>query len=185
MDAFLAGALIKLYDDLVDDMPVVTNAHVSTAILTLQVAITTVVVAAEFWVCIAFVLFNLICAIARPKEYTSPWAFSHLLLSPVLLGLSWGTRAPFQTAEVPLWIAILLGGGWEANAFPENFSWAKTAVRNLGIVFDSVLLRHAPLSSSLRTALWIHVGYCLASSVIQMLMLTGLVPLHASPPVPA
>lgn len=168
---FLAGALIKLYDDLVDDNVILTNPYATTAILTLQVAVTTLVVANEFWLCVAFVLFNVVCAIARPSEYASPWAVSHILLAPVLLWVSWGSRSPFQMTDLPWSLAVLVGAGLEVNAFPEEFSWKKLAVRLLGSVFGLAAIQSGTLSSSLRTAVWIHVGYCMASSVFQALCL--------------
>ena len=50
--AFLAGVFLKLYDDLVVDNPILTEPHIVVALRTLLVAVTTLYLSGDFWICL-------------------------------------------------------------------------------------------------------------------------------------
>ena len=84
---FLVGILLKVYDDFVDDEPILTNEYVVTTLRTLQIGLSAVVLASDFWVCVIFALFNGLCALSSSPEYSRPHVVSYAALSPVSLGV--------------------------------------------------------------------------------------------------
>ncbi len=181
---FLVGVLLKVYDDFVDDDPVLTNEYVVTTLRTLQIGLSAVVLASDFWVCLVFSLFNILCALSSSPEYSRPHVVSYAVLTPFLLVLSWPTRTPLRSLDWAV-IAALLGVAlFEPKAFPEETSWFKGVSRLWGgASLLTTVLCFPQLNPSLVTALLMFAGYSLASSMAQMLRLTALI--HALTPAPA
>ena len=184
--AFLAGVLLKVYDDFVDDDPILTNEYVISALRTLQIAVTTLVLAGDFWLCLLFAIFNVVCALSSWTEYSQPHVMSYAVVSPLLLAASWSHRPPLMPLDLGGLIGAIGVALFEPKAFPEEVSWIKGISRFLvtwGLFTAALLLRRISLSA--RTALVLFGGYSLASSVVQLLKLTACVPTRASTPAPA
>lgn len=182
--AFLVGVLLKVYDDFVDDEVLLTNEYVVTTLRTLQIGLTSVVLANEFWVCAIFTLFNGLCALSSSPEYSRPHVVSYAVLSPILLMLSWSTRTSLGSLDWAVIVALLGVALMEPKLFPEETSWIKGLSRLWG---GASLLTTAicfpQLNPSVRAAVLMFAGYSLASSMAQMLKGTELI--RASTPVPA
>lgn len=175
--AFLVGVLLKVYDDFVDDEPILTNEYAVTALRTLQIACTALVLANDFWVCLVFALFNVVCALSSFAEYSRPHVVSYAVLAPFLLALSWSTRTPIQGLDWAVIVALMGVAVFEPKAFPEETSWLKGVSRLWGGVSSiTALLCFPQLSPSMVTGLLMFAGYSLASSMAQMLKLTGCIP---------
>ena len=88
---FLLGVLLKVYDDFVDDVPVLTNEHGVASLRTLQIALAALVLSRDLWICFGFVLFNAVCAWADWSRYSGPHDVSYWALAGLCLALSWQT----------------------------------------------------------------------------------------------
>lgn len=186
MLAFLVGVLLKVYDDFVDDDPVLTSEYVVTTLRTLQIALTALVLAGDFWICLTFALFNGLCAISSATEYSRPHVVSYLVLTPLLLVLSWSHRSSFGPVDLAVLVGLLGVALFEPKAFPEETSWLKGLSRFSGawsLLSAAVLFQR--ITPSTRSLLWMFGGYSLASSIAQMVRLLPFGPLRASTPVPA
>lgn len=182
--AFLVGVLLKVYDDFVDDEVYLTNETVVTTLRTLQIGLSAVVLARDFWVCLVFALFNALCAASSLAEYSRPHVVSYAVLTPILLVLSWPTRTSAGPLDWAVLAALLGVAVFEPIAFPEETSWLKGLSRLWGgASMLTAVLCFPQLSPSSVTALLMFAGYSLASSVAQMLKLTGAI--RASTPAPA
>lgn len=178
---FLVGILLKVYDDFVDDEPILTNEYVVTTLRTLQIGLSAVVLASDFWVCVIFALFNGLCALSSSPEYSRPHVVSYAALSPFLLVLSWSSRSPLGSIDWAVIVALLGVALFEPKAFPEETSWLKGGSRLWGAMsLLTAVLCFPHLNPSVRAAALMFGGYSLASSMGQMLKLTGLI--RASPP---
>jgi len=182
--AFLVGVLFKVYDDFVDDEQILTDEYGVTALRTLQSALSAVVLANDFGLCLVFALFNGLCALSSVQEYSRPHVVSYAVLSPILLALSWPTRPSLGSTDWAVIVGLLGLALFEPKAFPEETSWLKGVSRLWGAVVLLTAVRVIPrLSPSVVSALLMFAGYSLASSMAQMLKLTGLI--RASTPTPA
>jgi uncharacterized membrane protein YgdD (TMEM256/DUF423 family) len=184
--ALLAGVLLKVYDDFVDDDPILTNPYTVSALRTLQIAATTLLLAGDFWLCLLFVVFNGVCAWSDPSRYSGPHDMSYWAIAPLLLGVSWSHRPSLMSSDLGVLAGAIGVALFEPVAYPEEVSWMKGANRFVaawGLLTAALLLRR--ISSSARTTLVLFGGYSLASSVVQLLKLTACVPTHASIPTPA
>lgn len=182
--AFLVGVLLKVYDDFVDDEAILTNEYVVTALRTLQIGCTAIVLANDFWICLVFALFNVLCALSSWAEYSRPHVVSYAVLTPILLVRSWSTRTPLRGLDWAVVVALLGVAVFEPKAFPEETSWLKCGARLWGgsSLLTTVLL-FPQLNPSLVSAVLMFAGYSLASSMAQMLKASGLI--RASLPAPA
>jgi len=184
--AFLAGALLKVYDDFVDDDPLLTNEHVIASLRTAQIVVATLVLARDFWLCLVFGLFNGLCALSSSAEYSRPHVMSYAVVSPLLLAVSWSARSTLGSQDWAVLAAILGLAVFEPKAFPEELSVLKGLSRLLTTVCSiTALLCFPRLSASVRSLLWLQAGYCVSSSVTQLLKLTACVPTRAWTPAPA
>ena len=182
--AFLVGVLTKVYDDFVDDDPIVTNEYTVAILRALQIGLTAVVLAGDFWICLVFALFNGLCALSSSTEYSRPHVASYAVLGPILLVLSWSTRSPIGSTDWAVIVALLGVALFEPKAFPEETSWFKGISRLWGGASMLTAVRCFPhLNPSVASALMMFAGYSLASSMAQMLKQGGLI--RASTPVPA
>lgn len=182
--AFGVGVLLKIYDDFVDDDPILTNEYAVTTLRTLQSACTALVLANDFWVCLVFALFNGLCALSSFTEYSRPHVVSYVVLTPILLALSWSKRTPLQGLDWAVIVALMGVAVFEPKAFPEETSWLKGLSRLWGgASLLTAVLCFPHLNPSIVSALVMFAGYSLASSMTQMLKLTGLI--RASTQVPA
>lgn len=176
MLAFLVGVLLKLYDDFVDDEQILTNEHLISTLRTLQIGITSLVLANDFWTCLLFVAFNLACVVSSYTEYIGPHVFSFLVLSPFLLATSWKHKSSFGSKLDIAGISIILGSGLvEPKLFPEESSIPKAISRFLGVLFTGWLYLYFPFSLPIQAFLLISCGYSLASVFGQMVKL-GFIP---------
>ena len=183
---FLVGVLLKVYDDFVDDEPILTNAYVVTSLRTVQIGLTALVLAGDFWVCLTFALFNGLCALSSWDEYSGPHVVSYWALGLLCLGLSWSHRPTFGSIDAAVLVGLLGLAVFEPKAFPEETSWLKGLSRFWGawcLLSTAQLFRR--INSSTRSLLWMFGGYSLASSVAQMLKLFPSGLSRASPPAPA
>lgn len=183
MLAFLVGVLLKVYDDYVDDVPVLTNEYGVTILRTLQIALTTLVLAGDFWICLIFALFNGVCAMSSATEYSRPHVVSYLVLAPLLLLVSWPHRPSIGHADLAVCVGLLGIALFEPKAFPEETSWQKGLSRFVGawnLLNAAVLFR--TITPSTRSLLWMFGGYALASSMTQLLRLLPDGRTHASTP---
>ena len=184
--AFLAGALLKVYDDFVDDDPILTNEHVVASLRTAQIVVATLVLAGDFWLCLVFGLFNGLCALSSSAEYSRPHVMSYAVVSPLLLVMSWSARSTLGSLDWAAIASILGLAVFEPKAFPEEVSGLKGLSRLFTAVGSMTALLCFPrLSASVRSLLWILSGYCVSSSVAQLLKLTACVPTRAWTPAPA
>jgi hypothetical protein len=183
--AFLAGVLLKVYDDFVDDDPVLTNEHVVASLRTAQIVVATLVLARDFWLCLVFGLFNGLCALSSSEEYSRPHVMSYAIVSPLLLAVSWSARSTLGSLDWAVIAAVLGVAVFEPKAFPEEVSVLKGVARLVTTTLSlTALLCFPRLSASVRSLLWILSGYCVSSSVAQLLKLTACVPTRASSPAP-
>ena len=184
--AFLAGVLLKVYDDFVDDDPLLTDEHVVSALRTAQIVVATLVLARDFWLCLVFGLFNGLCALSSSAEYTRPHVVSYAVVSPLLLAVSWSSRSSLGALDWAVITSMLGLAVFEPKAFPEEVSVLKGVARLVTTVCSITALVCFPrLSPSVRSLLWLQSGYCVSSSVTQLLKLTACVPTHAWTPAPA
>lgn len=184
--AFLVGVLLKVYDDFVDDEGILTNETAVTTLRTLQIGLSAVVLAADFWVCLVFAIFNAVCALSSLAEYSRPHVVSYAVLTPILLVLSWSTRTSVGPLDWAMILALTGVALFEPKAFPEETSWIKGLSRLWGgASMLTAVLCFPQLTPSIVTALMMFAGYSLASSMGQMLKLTGCVPRCALTQVPA
>jgi hypothetical protein len=183
--ALVAGVLLKVYDDFVDDDPILTNAYLVSALRTLQIAVISLLLAGDFWLCSLFVIFNGACALSSWAEYSQPHVVSYWALAPLLLAVSWSHRPSLLPSDLGVLVGAIGSAVFEPKAFPEEVSVLKGLFRFAaawGLLTAALLLRR--ISSSARSALVLFGGYSLASSMAQLLKLTACVPTHASTPVP-
>ena len=186
MESFFAGMCLKLYDDLVIDNPILTNPVYTAMLRTLLVLFFTVVMTRDFWLAVSFALGNLAVYLVEPAAYASPHEQSLLVFLPVVLVMSWSHRLPFTLRDGIVFFVLGCIRSSDAYFMPEEASLRKWGVRGLlTVVLSTGLLTTPSASPTLVHGLTSLIGYLATSSVMQMLMLTGLVPLHVSPPVPA
>ena len=182
----LAGVLLKLYDDLVDDDSILTDEYAVSALRTLQIAVTTLVLAGDFWLCLVFALFNGLCAVSSWAEYSQPHVVSYAVVSPLLLAVSWPHRSPLGSQDWAVVTSILGLAVFEPKAFPEDVSVLKGVIRLVTTAASlTTLLCFPQLSGAVQSLLWIQTGYFLTSSMVQMLKLTAYGPTRALTPAPA
>jgi hypothetical protein len=183
---FGVGVLLKVYDDFVDDVPVLTNEYVVTSLRTLQIGLAALVLAGDFWVCLTFVLFNGLCALSSWAEYSGPHVLSYWALGLLCLGVSWPHRPAFGSLDAAVLVGLLGVAVFEPIAFPEETGWLKGLSRFWGawcLLSAAMLFRR--INSSTRSLLWMFGGYSLASSVAQALRLFPSGLSRASLPAPA
>lgn len=180
---FLLGVLLKIYDDFVDDDPVLTNEYVIASLRTVQSGLAALVLAGDFWICLGVVLFNGLCALSSWDEYSRPHVMSYWALGALCLGLSWPHRPAIGPIDTAVLIGLLGVAVFEPKAFPEETSWLKGLGRFWGawcLLSAALLFRR--ITSSTRSLLWMFGGYSLASSLAQMLRLFPSGWRHASTP---
>jgi len=183
MLSFLTGVLLKVYDDFVDDIPVLTNEYAITSLRTLQIGVSALVLASDLWICLGFVLFNGLCALSSWDEYSRPHVVSYWALGLLCLAMSWSHRPPFGSLDIAVLVGLLGLAVFEPIAFPEETSVLKALSRFWGawsLFTGALVLRR--IGASARSLLWMFGGYSLASSLAQMLSLTGT--LRAQTPTP-
>lgn len=172
--AFLVGVLLKIYDDFVDDDPILTNEHVIAALRTLQIGLTAVLLATDFWLCVVFLLFNAACAASSPQDYSKPHDLSYVPLVTALVGVSWPTRTSLTLLDGLTTLCVVAGAAVEASLLPEEVSWRKYATRLLGVIASVTTLIWLPqLSPSIVSGLVVWTGYSVTSATVQLLKQTG------------
>lgn len=174
---FLVGALLKVYDDFVDDEPILTNAYVVACLQTLKCACVALLLASDLWIWGLFAAFNAACAWSDWSRYSGPHDVSYWALLPLCLLQSWSHRpslGPFDAGVAVGFVGLAL---FEPIAFPEETSVLKGLSRFWGAwsLFTAVLVLRR-LGSSMRAAMVMFGAYSLASSVGQMLKLTECIP---------
>lgn len=168
----LTGILLKLYDDFVDDNPVLTNEYVVASLRALQIGVVTLVLANDLWLCIGFALFNGACALSSWSEYSRPHVVSYWALGVLCLAMSWRHRPAIGSLDIAVLIGLLGIAVFEPIGFPEETSGLKGMARFLGawvLLTGAIAFRR--IGASARSLLWMFGGYALASSIAQMLRL--------------
>lgn len=173
---FLTGALLKIYDDFVDDAQILTNAYVVACLQTLKCACVALLFSGDLWICGLFAAFNAVCAWSDWSRYSGPHDVSYWTLAPLCFAQSWGHRPPLGPFDAGVAVGFVGLALFEPIAFPEETSVLKGLSRFWGAwsFFTAVLVLRR-LGPSMRSALMMCGGYALASSVGQMLMLSGLI----------
>jgi hypothetical protein len=169
----LAGLLLKVYDDFVDDEPYITNPYLTTLLQTAQVMVYTLVAHNDFWLSFVFSAFNGLAAVASWKEYSRPHVMAYFVLCPFLLLLSVRHYVPLRLFDYPVVYGFLAFGLVEPRLFPEEYSPMKFLSR-FGASFITVtamFIYKDVLSSSMLRLMALSTGYSLASSMAQMLKL--------------
>ena len=180
MLAFLSGALLKIYDDFVDDELYITNEHIATSLRYLQIVFTTLLLSSDFLVCLLFALFNGLCAWSSFQEYSGPHVVGYFAIAPVLLYVSWNNSKSLSFTIYDLAVFISLCGIaiLEPRVTPEETSWLKFALRFLCsyncVFMITVFLPIFSQSSLIGYELF--MGYSIASAAAQFLKLTILNP---------
>jgi hypothetical protein len=172
MLSFLTGVLIKVYDDFVDDIPVLTNAYVVASLRTLLPAALALCLAGDLWLWLGFTLFNSVCAWSDWSRYSGPHDVSLWPLTALCLTMSWKHRPPLGQFDAGIVIGLLGVALFEPIAFPEETSVLKGLSRFWGAwsLFTAALVLRR-IGASARSLLWMFGGYSLASSMAQMLRL--------------
>lgn len=180
MLAFLAGALLKIYDDFVDDEPYITNEHIATMLRYIQIVLTTLVLNSDFLVSLLFTLFNSFCAWSSFHEYSGPHVAAYFAIMPILLYTSWnnGKTVNFTIYDLAVFISLCGIAILEPRVTPEETSWLKFALRfvcSYNCVF--MLMVYSPIfSHSSLVCYELFMGYSIASTIAQFLKLTILNP---------
>lgn len=177
MDAFLAGVCVKLYDDLVLDNSILTDPFATTALRTLIITFVTTMLLRDFWLCCIFIIVNTVAYLADPLAYATPHERSLLVFSPVMLVLSWSQRPPISLYDVGLLALCMVASAGESYMFPEDVSLVKWIARGLYVVGTTTVVVTLPLSASFKSWLTCGIGYFMTSSLVQMLFMTGQIPL--------
>lgn len=173
--SFFVGMLFKFYDDFVDDDPYITDEYIVKILQYIQVASLTLLLSNDFVLTILFLLFNAASAVSNFKEYARPHVFAYFFLCPLLLVASWKKQnQTFGFWDMFVIWAILIGAFLETRYFTEEFSVEKWGFRFLLIIVHTTVGLGLPLSQSVTNlCMWI-AGYSLASSLAQMVKVTGL-----------
>lgn len=179
----LSGICCKLYDDLVVDNSILNDSFARVSLRTILVATTALYLASDFWTCVAFSLVVGTTFLADPDAYTSHEQ-SFAAIVPLLLVVSWKHRTPPTLIDG---IGILGGAlllAAEPHVFPEETSGMKMISRIVSVVGLALLFMYLPRSANVyrMMSLW-GIGYFGTSSVIQMLVLAGVI--HISSPLSA
>jgi len=183
---FLVGGLIKVYDDFVDDDPILTDERGVASLRTLLTAALTLVLAGDLWLCLTFTAFNGACAWADWSRYSGPHDVSLWGLLALCLVMGWSHRPPLGQFDAGVVVGLLGLALFEPIAFPEETSWLKGLSRFWGawtLLTAALVLRR--IGPSMRSLLWMFGGYALASSVAQVLKLFPSGLSRASLPTPA
>lgn len=176
MLAVLVGALLKFYDDFVDDEQILTNEYLISILRTLQIGLTSLVLASDFWTCLLFMAFNLACILSSYHEYMGPHVFSVLFLTPFLIISSWPHKSSFGSKLDIAALSVILGSGLvEPKLFPEEASVLKLCFRFIGFILATSILWWFQLSIPIHTFFSMFAGYCLASVFGQLVKL-GFIP---------
>lgn len=178
MLAFLSGALLKIYDDFVDDEPYITNEHIATILRYLQIVFSVLLFQSDFWVSLIFTLINAACAISSFNAYSGPHVVAYFVIMPIMLFISWDKRPPINIYDVAAYISFIFYLILEPRLNPEETSWFKFFVRGI-CAYDcliSILIAHYFLSPSTITLFKLFMGYSIASTAAQFLKLTWLNP---------
>lgn len=175
--AFLVGVLVKVYDDVVDDEPILTDPHVIASLETLKCVCIAYLLAGDLWLTLLFIAFNGVCAWSDWSRYSGPRDASYIAATPLWLAQSWSQRPPLGQSDAGVAAGFLGLALFEPIAFPEETSWLKGLSRFWGawtLLTAALVLQR--VGSSMRAALVMFGGYALASSMVQMLTLTGCIP---------
>lgn len=174
---FLLGVLLKVYDDFVDDIPVLTNEYAIASLGTLQIALATLVLSSDFWICLVFGLFNAVCAWADWSRYSGPHDVSYWALGALCLAMSWRNRPALGQFDAGVGVGLVGLALFEPIAFPEETSAFKALSRFWGAwsLFTAALVLRR-IGQSARSLMWMFGGYSLASSLFQVASLHGLTP---------
>lgn len=178
MLAFLSGALLKIYDDFVDDEPYITNEHIATILRYLQIVCVVLVTHSDFWVSLMFTLFNGLCAFSSSEEYSGPHVVAYFAIMPIMLMTSWGKWTSISMYDVATFIIFLGVAILEPRVTPEETSWFKCVVRFGGAYncFMTLFIYSTLFNPSVITMYKMMMGYCIASAAGQFLKLTWLNP---------
>lgn len=169
---FLVGVLLKIYDDFVDDEPILTNEYVITSLRTLQIGVAALVLSRDLWICLTFAVFNAVCAWADWSRYSGPHDVSYWSLLIVCLVMSYSHRPPLGQFDAGVVIGLVGLALFEPIAFPEETSVFKGLSRFSGgwsLLTAALVLRR--IGDSARSLLWMFGGYGVASSMGQLLKL--------------
>lgn len=180
MLAFLSGALLKVYDDFVDDERYITNEYIATILRYLQIVFVTLVLESDFLVSVLFTLFNGFCALSSFQEYSGPHVVAYFAIMPILLYTSWtkSTSITFTIYDFCVFLALCGMAILEPRLTPEETSWFKFALRFLS-AYNCVfmILVYSPILSHSSLLIYeLFMGYAIASSMAQLLKLTWLHP---------
>lgn len=169
----LAGILLKVYDDFVDDEPYITNPYITTLLQTAQVMVYTLVAHNDFWLSFVFTAFNGLAALASWKEYSRPHVMAYFVLCPFLLLLSVRHCVPLRLFDYPIVYGFLAFGLIEPRLFPEEYSPMKFLSRfgSTFITITAMFIYKDLLSVSMLRLMTLSAGYSLASSMAQMVKL--------------
>ena len=165
----LVGVLIKVYDDFVDDIPILTNAYGIASLRTLTTAALTLVLARDLWLCLTFAVFNVVCAWSDWTRYSGPHDVSLWGLTLLCLAASWSHRPSFGQVDAGIALGFLGVALFEPIGFPEETSWCKAVSRFLGawVLLTAVFVLRR-IGSSMRSLTWMFGGYAMASSLTQV-----------------
>ena len=175
---FLAGVLLKVYDDFVDDEPILTNPYATATLHHLQLVVFAVVASSNFLLCVVFTLFNAAAAWASWAEYSRPHVWSYFCSAPLLLAVSFASRTPLARFDYPIAYGYLAYGLTEPRLYPEETSVFKMVSRGLAgyaTLLGGLLFRES-ISPAMLDLMALSAGYSIASSMGQMLKLTGCIP---------
>jgi hypothetical protein len=170
---FLAGVLLKVYDDFVDDESYITNPYWTTTLRLLQVSVFTLAANSNFLLAFVFTVFNTLAAIASWSEYSQPHVWAYFWICPLLLVTSFKTRAPLALFDYPISYAYFAYGLAEPRLYPEETSVFKMLSRGITgyLTLTSQVVFRDSLSPAMRELMLLSTGYSLASSIGQMLKL--------------
>lgn len=175
--ALLSGVACKVYDDL-NDNGLLPNPFHQRLLEGFQYITLTLMSSSNFTLAAFFYIANVANAISNPMEWAKPFELSTLILYPILLCVSIGTIPSLTPMDTLSLIAMVVSLVFEPILIPEE-----TSLRKFGWRFNTSFLllmllfsMRAFYTHTTITLLWYGVGYFTVSSLVQMLMLTDLMP---------
>jgi hypothetical protein len=177
MDVFLSvlsGMNCKVYDDFIADSGM--HAPYLAAILQLFQMLSLVLLGHnDTLFSVFFYTANLLNAASNWYGYSSPYEVAMIVLTPIVIAWSW---KPMTMSILDLlWtFGFFLLMFFEPFFFPEETSLLKFIFR-FGVAYSCAvqgIVMREYLSPSIMKSIWFGGGYCLVSSIVQMLRQTCL-----------
>jgi hypothetical protein len=172
MEAFLAGLLAKVYDDLTDNHMI--NPLGQEILKGLQWMLLTLLSYNDFNFAFINYVMNLIHGYFNDEAFSKPYEKSLLILYPILLVISFPT---IQAVNIYTWFYIIcfIGVmGIEPILIPEEYSYKKLISRivvSINLFIGIVLSYYFDISPSLIKLVYYSLGYGLFSSGFQAFLL--------------